>query len=215
MTVSELARVAAALDVRGDGRIGFSSVSTDTRTLAPGALYVALRGERFDGHDYVAAAREGGAGGRAGGARRRGRPAAGRRGELQARTRTGGSPVARAVLVAGHRGGWKQREDHGDAMIASILAVAHGDKGRPGDAGQPQQRHRRAADAVATRQAAPRRRVRTRHEPRRRDRLSRRSRASHRRAGQQRAARAPGIHAVSRSDGVRERRSHRRAAAVR
>jgi len=61
MTVSELARAVAALDTRGDGRIGFSSVSTDTRTLAPGALYVALRGERFDGHDYVAAAREGGA----------------------------------------------------------------------------------------------------------------------------------------------------------
>jgi UDP-N-acetylmuramoyl-tripeptide--D-alanyl-D-alanine ligase len=29
-------------------------VSTDTRTLAPGCLFVALRGERFDAHDYVA-----------------------------------------------------------------------------------------------------------------------------------------------------------------
>jgi UDP-N-acetylmuramoyl-tripeptide--D-alanyl-D-alanine ligase len=28
-------------------------VSTDTRTLAPGALFVALKGERFDAHDYL------------------------------------------------------------------------------------------------------------------------------------------------------------------
>jgi UDP-N-acetylmuramoyl-tripeptide--D-alanyl-D-alanine ligase len=31
----------------------FTGVSTDTRTLAPGALFVALRGERFDGHAFV------------------------------------------------------------------------------------------------------------------------------------------------------------------
>jgi UDP-N-acetylmuramoyl-tripeptide--D-alanyl-D-alanine ligase len=61
MTVSELARAVAARETHGDGRIAFSSVSTDTRTLAPGALFVALRGERFDGHEYVAAARERGA----------------------------------------------------------------------------------------------------------------------------------------------------------
>ena len=36
-------------------------VSTDTRTLAPGSLFVALRGERFDGHDYLAGAAERGA----------------------------------------------------------------------------------------------------------------------------------------------------------
>lgn len=33
-----------------------TSISTDTRTLAPGALYVALRGERWDGHAFVPAA---------------------------------------------------------------------------------------------------------------------------------------------------------------
>lgn len=32
------------------------AISTDTRRLAPGALYVPLRGERFDGHDYLAQA---------------------------------------------------------------------------------------------------------------------------------------------------------------
>lgn len=31
----------------------FPLVSTDTRTVGPGALFVALRGERFDGHAYV------------------------------------------------------------------------------------------------------------------------------------------------------------------
>ena len=60
MTVGELARVVAA-EVRGDGRVGFSSVSTDSRTLSAGALFVALAGERFDGHDYVARASENGA----------------------------------------------------------------------------------------------------------------------------------------------------------
>jgi UDP-N-acetylmuramoyl-tripeptide--D-alanyl-D-alanine ligase len=34
----------------------FSGISTDTRTLQPGALFVALVGERFDGHDHLTAA---------------------------------------------------------------------------------------------------------------------------------------------------------------
>ena len=38
-----------------------SSIGTDTRTLAPGALFVALRGERQDGHVLAAQAREAGA----------------------------------------------------------------------------------------------------------------------------------------------------------
>lgn len=39
----------------------FSSVSTDTRTLQPGCLFVALRGENFDGHRFIAQAFAGGA----------------------------------------------------------------------------------------------------------------------------------------------------------
>lgn len=39
----------------------FARVSTDTRTLQPGDLFVALQGDRFDGHDYVAQAFEKGA----------------------------------------------------------------------------------------------------------------------------------------------------------
>lgn len=44
------------------GRV-FPGVSTDTRTLKPGQLFVALRGERFDGAQFVGAAAEAGAGG--------------------------------------------------------------------------------------------------------------------------------------------------------
>jgi UDP-N-acetylmuramoyl-tripeptide--D-alanyl-D-alanine ligase len=36
--------------------VPFARVTTDTRALAPGDLFVALRGERFDGHDFVAQA---------------------------------------------------------------------------------------------------------------------------------------------------------------
>ncbi len=44
-------------------RIGFDSVSTDTRELRKGALFVALRGERFDGHEFLdRAARKGAVG---------------------------------------------------------------------------------------------------------------------------------------------------------
>jgi UDP-N-acetylmuramoyl-tripeptide--D-alanyl-D-alanine ligase len=34
--------------------LAFSSVSIDSRTTSPGALFVAIRGEKRDGHDYVA-----------------------------------------------------------------------------------------------------------------------------------------------------------------
>ena len=37
-------------------------VSIDTRTLHPGDVYYALRGERLDGHDFVVAALQAGAG---------------------------------------------------------------------------------------------------------------------------------------------------------
>ena len=41
--------------------ITFSSISTDSRAIQPGALFVALQGERFDGHDYLAAVAHAGA----------------------------------------------------------------------------------------------------------------------------------------------------------
>jgi UDP-N-acetylmuramoyl-tripeptide--D-alanyl-D-alanine ligase len=41
----------------------FAGVSTDSRTLRPGELFVALAGPNFDGHDYVGAAAQRGAAG--------------------------------------------------------------------------------------------------------------------------------------------------------
>ncbi|MFO7300897.1 MAG: UDP-N-acetylmuramoyl-tripeptide--D-alanyl-D-alanine ligase [Acidobacteriota bacterium] len=47
----------------GEPATTFAAVSIDTRTLAPGALFVALAGERFDGHDFVDRAVDAGAAG--------------------------------------------------------------------------------------------------------------------------------------------------------
>ena len=41
----------------------FASVSIDSRTLPRGALFVAIRGDRFDGHAYAGDARARGAAG--------------------------------------------------------------------------------------------------------------------------------------------------------
>ena len=54
MDMREAARAAGG-EARG-ANARFVAVSSDTRTLAEGALFVALRGERFDGHTYLAAA---------------------------------------------------------------------------------------------------------------------------------------------------------------
>lgn len=43
------------------GDASFESVSIDSRTLQPGDLYVAIQGDRFDGHDFVAQAVQAGA----------------------------------------------------------------------------------------------------------------------------------------------------------
>ena len=53
--------VAAVLNTDSDSDRSFSEVSTDTRTLKRKALFVALTGEHFDGHDFLEAAREAGA----------------------------------------------------------------------------------------------------------------------------------------------------------
>ena len=47
--------------VAGRESLVFSSISTDSRAIQPGALFVALEGERFDGHDHLAAAAAAGA----------------------------------------------------------------------------------------------------------------------------------------------------------
>ena len=55
MSLAEAAQVLSARVHGGDVR--FTGVSTDTRTIRGGELFVALRGEQFDGHQFVDAAR--------------------------------------------------------------------------------------------------------------------------------------------------------------
>ena len=59
MSLREAATAIGARLVGEDVR--FDSVSTDSRSLQRGALFVALRGERFDGRRFIGAARERGA----------------------------------------------------------------------------------------------------------------------------------------------------------
>ncbi|MEP7175473.1 MAG: UDP-N-acetylmuramoyl-tripeptide--D-alanyl-D-alanine ligase [Gemmatimonadales bacterium] len=55
-------RVRAALDLPPSGaEASFTRVLTDTRAIVPGALFVALAGEHFDGHDFLAPAAAAGA----------------------------------------------------------------------------------------------------------------------------------------------------------
>ena len=61
MTLHDAARALAAHDAHFTALARFESVGTDSRALAPGQLFVALRGEHFDGHDFVAAAAQAGA----------------------------------------------------------------------------------------------------------------------------------------------------------
>lgn len=46
-------QVSRLLGTSAHSGLRFTSVGTDTRTLEPGALFVALAGERFDGHDFL------------------------------------------------------------------------------------------------------------------------------------------------------------------
>lgn len=55
------ARVARVLGAEQVPPCRFSGISTDTRTLAPGTLFVALVGEHFDGHRFLDAALAAGA----------------------------------------------------------------------------------------------------------------------------------------------------------
>ncbi|CAM3552213.1 UDP-N-acetylmuramoyl-tripeptide--D-alanyl-D-alanine ligase [Halomonas lysinitropha] len=60
--LQRLAEVAAVLGLSVPAEdLPVGAIVTDTRHLGPGALFVALRGERFDAHDFIAQAREAGA----------------------------------------------------------------------------------------------------------------------------------------------------------
>ncbi len=62
LTVEEIIAAVRPVRVTGEGKT-FTAISTDTRKLKPGELFMALKGERFDGAQFIPRALELGAGG--------------------------------------------------------------------------------------------------------------------------------------------------------
>jgi UDP-N-acetylmuramoyl-tripeptide--D-alanyl-D-alanine ligase len=63
VSISAIARWVHGELSRGNSAAKVDTVSTDSRALKPGALFVALRGEKFDGHDFIRQAAQSGAAG--------------------------------------------------------------------------------------------------------------------------------------------------------
>ncbi len=61
ITAQEILGPTGGILISGNGRISFSGLSTDSRTVGPNELFWALKGDRFDGHDFVQKALEQGA----------------------------------------------------------------------------------------------------------------------------------------------------------
>lgn len=121
MSLADAASMTGGRISGGDPK--FTGVSTDTRTLRPGDLFVALRGERFDGHGFLAQAKSGGASAAMVDGRHRGEPplpvvvvedTKRSLGDLARRWRARFSPAL--IAVAGSNGKTTVKE-----MLASIL----------------------------------------------------------------------------------------------
>ena len=54
LTAGEMAAAAGGEVLQGDPHQPIDAISIDTRRLAAGDFFVAIRGERFDGHRFVA-----------------------------------------------------------------------------------------------------------------------------------------------------------------
>src|ERR1700737_5522491 len=63
LSVLQIVDLADAKLESGNGDVSVDKISTDSRTLKRGELFVALRGENFDGHKFVEAAVKTGAAG--------------------------------------------------------------------------------------------------------------------------------------------------------
>ncbi len=62
MTTAQICQAVGGT-LHGDGAVAITEVSTDSRTIGSGAWFVPIRGERFDGHDYIDKALDAGAAG--------------------------------------------------------------------------------------------------------------------------------------------------------
>src|SRR2546421_3740258 len=63
LPLSQIAQWAGGSLSSGDGTVVIDKVSTDSRTIKRGELFVALRGEKFDGHNFIEAVATSGAAG--------------------------------------------------------------------------------------------------------------------------------------------------------
>jgi len=63
LPLSHIAQLAGGSLSSGDGTVAIEKLSTDSRTIKRGELFVALRGENFDGHNFVEATAVAGAAG--------------------------------------------------------------------------------------------------------------------------------------------------------
>src|SRR5580658_6334292 len=61
LTADSAAAAARGSIVRRGASVEARGITTDSRAVSSGCAFVALRGERFDGHDYLAAASNAGA----------------------------------------------------------------------------------------------------------------------------------------------------------
>ena len=52
-TLREAAALIPGATVLGDDSVSFERVSTDSRSVGPGDLFIAIKGERFDAHDFL------------------------------------------------------------------------------------------------------------------------------------------------------------------
>jgi len=53
LSILEITKLAGAKLETGDGKVSVERISSDSRTIKKGELFVALRGENFDGHEFV------------------------------------------------------------------------------------------------------------------------------------------------------------------
>ena len=61
LTLKQILPWLSGAQLVGDGSTAVSRVHTDTRTIEPGDLFVALKGERFDANDFLQEAKDKGA----------------------------------------------------------------------------------------------------------------------------------------------------------
>ena len=144
----------------GAGRRGpnasFAGVTTDSRRFARGDLFVALKGEHFDGHAFVDQALWSGAAAAMVAEVEHIAPRRAATSWCETRGCSGqaGGILAQPLRAAGGRGYRQQRQDHGQG---DARGDAYAQRRRQGGAchqRQSEQRHRRAAHAAAPARAS-------------------------------------------------------------